>query len=73
VVILIIDTHSSYIINNTLNHVELIEKLNGCGKQPKDYVKSDNKDLLFNSNLGEIKTLITQELFIIHCALSLSH
>jgi hypothetical protein len=57
------DTHSSYIINNTLNHVEYTdleylktEKLNGCGKQPKDYVKSDNKDLLFNSNLGEIKT-----------------
>ncbi|NCQ51499.1 transposase [archaeon] len=65
------DTHSSYIINNTLNHVEyssssiiscsnleyqITEKLNGCGIQPKDYGESSNKDLLLNSNLGQIKT-----------------
>ena len=65
------DTHSSYIINNTLNHVEynnssiisssnleykITEKLNGCGIQSKDYGESSNKDLLLNSNLGQIKT-----------------
>lgn len=43
------DTHSAYIINNTLNHIEYQqEEVLGCGKQ--------SKDLILDSNLGQITT-----------------
>ena len=49
------DTHSSYIINHTLNHIEYQqEEVLGCGMQPKDWVL--NKDLMLNSNLGQTIT-----------------
>ena len=54
------DTHSSYIINNTLNHIEYeLEYQNkavlGCGIQSKDLGLS-NKTLILDSNLGQIIT-----------------
>ena len=59
------DTHSSYIINNTLNHINYdYSKINlkykeqlGCGTQSKDF-KLDYKDLILDSNLGKITTSI---------------
>ena len=49
------DTHSSYIINHTLNHIEYQqEEVLGCGMQPKDW--GLNKDLMLNSNLGQTIT-----------------
>jgi putative transposase len=43
------DTHSSYIINNTLNHIEYQQaEVLGCGKQ--------SKNLVLDSNLGQITT-----------------
>ena len=55
------DTHSSYIINHTLNHIEYQqEEVLGCGMQPKDWVL--NKDLMLNSNLGQTITSTKTEL-----------
>jgi hypothetical protein len=49
------DTHSAYIINNTLNHVEYQQKeVLGCGKQ--------SKDLVLDSNLGQITTSTKTEM-----------
>ena len=57
------DTHSSYIINHTLNHIEYQqEELLGCGMQPKDW--GLNKDLMLNSNLGQtITSAKTEQVF----------
>ena len=57
------DTHSSYIINHTLNHIEYQqEEVLGCGMQPKDWVL--NKDLMLNSNLGQtITSAKTEQVF----------
>ena len=57
------DTHSSYIINYTLNHIEYQqEEVLGCGMQPKDWVL--NKDLMLNSNLGQtITSAKTEQVF----------
>lgn len=57
------DTHSSYIINHTLNHVEYQqEKPLGCGLQSKDFEL--NKDLILNSNLGKtITSTKTEQVF----------
>ena len=55
------DTHSSYIINHTLNHIEYQqEEVLGCGMQPKDW--GLNKDLMLNSNLGQTITSTKTEL-----------
>ena len=62
------DTHSSYIINYTLNHIKYKlnhleyqqEEVLGCGMQPKDWVL--NKDLILNSNLGQTITSTKTEL-----------
>lgn len=55
------DTHSSYIINHTLNHIEYQQKeVLGCGMQPKDW--GLNKDLILNSNLGQTITSAKTEL-----------
>jgi hypothetical protein len=62
------DTHSSYIINNTLNHVNLkynnleyqIENKLGCGKQSKDLELS--KNLILNSNLGKTTASVKTKL-----------
>jgi rubrerythrin len=59
------DTHSSYTINNTLNHVNYdyfkndikYKEIIGCGAQSKD-LKIDYKDLILDSNLGQITTSI---------------
>ena len=57
------DTHSSYIINYTLNHIEYQqEEVLGCGMQPKDW--GLNKDLMLNSNLGQtITSAKTEQVF----------
>ena len=57
------DTHSSYIINHTLNHIEYQqEEVLGCGMQPKDW--GLNKDLMLNSNLGQtITSAKTEQVF----------
>ena len=57
------DTHSSYIINHTLNHIEYQqEEVLGCGMQPKDC--GLNKDLMLNSNLGQtITSAKTEQVF----------
>ena len=57
------DTHSSYIINHTLNHIEYQqEEVLGCGMQPKDW--GLNKDLMLNSNLGKtITSAKTEQVF----------
>ena len=56
------DTHSSYIINHTLNHIEYQqEEVLGCGMQPKDW--GLNKDLMLNSNLGQTITSAKTEQF----------
>lgn len=57
------DTHSSYIINYTLNHIEYHKEVTlGCGMQPKDWVS--NKDLMLNSNLGQtITSAKTEQVF----------
>ena len=61
------DTHSSYIINHTLNHINCgIEyqhkNLLGCGIQSKDLEL--NKDLTLNSNLGQtITSTKTEQVF----------
>ena len=57
------DTHSSYIINHTLNHIEYQqEEVLGCGMQPKDW--GLNKDLILNSNLGQtITSAKTEQVF----------
>ena len=57
------DTHSSYIINHTLNHIEYQqEEVLGCGMQPKDWEL--NKDLMLNSNLGQtITSAKTEQVF----------
>ena len=57
------DTHSSYIINHTLNHIEYQqEEVLGCGMQPKDWVL--NKYLMLNSNLGQtITSAQTEQVF----------
>ena len=68
------DTHSSYIINNTLNHVNFnmvkYKEQLGCGTQSKD-LKLDYKDLILDSNLGKITTSIeTNKIYhIISCKL----
>ena len=67
------DTHSSYMINHTLNHIKFKNiKLNnieyqqenqlGCGMQSKDW--DLNKDLILNSNLGQtITSAKTEQVF----------
>ena len=57
------DTHSSYIINHTLNHIEYQqEKPLGCGLQSKDFEL--NKDLILDSNLGKtITSTKTEQVF----------
>jgi len=67
------DTHSSYMINNTLNHIEYNLKDNtnleyqqeealGCGMQSKDW--DLKKDLILNSNLGQtITSAKTEQVF----------
>ena len=64
------DTHSSYIINHTLNHIKYKlnhieyhkEEVLGCGMQPKDW--GLNKDLMLNSNLGQtITSAKTEQVF----------
>ena len=57
------DTHSSYIINHTLNNIEYQqEEVLGCGMQPKDW--GLNKDLMLNSNLGQtITSAKTEQVF----------
>ena len=64
------DTHSSYIINYTLNHIKYKlnhleyqqEEVLGCGMQPKDW--GLNKDLILNSNLGQtITSAKTEQVF----------
>ena len=57
------DTHSSYIINHTLNHIEYQqEEVLGCGMQPKDW--GLNKNLMLNSNLGQtITSAKTEQVF----------
>lgn len=49
------DTHSAYIINNTFNHVKYQQtEVLGCGKQ--------SKDLVLDSNLGQITTNVKTEM-----------
>ena len=57
------DTHSSYIINHTLNHIEYQqEEVLGCGIQSKDFEL--NKDLILDSNLGKtITSTKTEQVF----------
>jgi len=55
------DTHSSYIINNTLNHIEYQQENKlGCGTQSKDLELS--KNLILNSNLGKTTTNVKTKL-----------
>lgn len=62
------DTHSSYMINNTLNHIKLNnieyqqENQLGCGMQSKDL--DNGKNLILNSNLGQtITSAKTEQVF----------
>ena len=63
------DTHSSYIINNTLNHVNFKDNISleyqqenklGCGKQSRDLELS--KNLILNSNLGKTTASVNTKL-----------